>query len=104
MCIRDSNNNNNGDDDDDDDDDGGDNNNNADTTTTNGKGKERARGEGGVIAEVGAHIEKGHAVAAGGLEKTGLRFFVHAKMQGTADDGIGGVEHDRGAVDFVLLG
>ena len=67
-------------------------------------GADRARGEGGVIAEVGAHIEKGHAVAAGGLEKTGLRFFVHAKMQGTTDDGIGGVEHHRCSMNFNLLG
>ena len=67
-------------------------------------GADRARGEGGVIAEVGAHIEKGHAVAAGGLEKTGLRFFVHAKMQRAAHDGIGGVEHDRGSMNFNLLG
>ena len=67
-------------------------------------GADRACGEGGVVAEIGAHIEEGHAVAAGGLEKTGLRFFVHAKMQGTAHDRIGGVEHHRGPMNFNLLG
>ncbi len=39
-----------------------------------------------------------------GLEKMCLRFFVQAKMERAAHDGIGGVEHDRGTVDFNLLG
>ena len=67
-------------------------------------GTDRACGEGGVVAEIGAHIEEGHTVTAGGLKKKRLCFFIHAETQRTTDDGIGGVEHHRGPMNFNLLG
>ena len=49
-------------------------------------------------------LTKYYSFSTGGLEKMCLRFFVHAKMERATHDRIGGVEYDRGTVDFNLLG
>ena len=47
----------------------------------------------GVVADIRAHIEKGHSIVAGGIKKLCLSLFINTKVKCSRHNGISGIEH-----------